>query len=248
MKKLKIIFLLWILFQPFWAYALEVPPLTGPVVDLAGVLGYPEKKVLSETIKRYYKQTGNQFQIVTVKSLEGESIEVFSIKLAEEWKIGGERGTGIIILAAIKDKRVRIEVGSGLEGEIPDVLCGRVISQLIAPNFRGGSYLVGFAQGMAYLSSRLGTQMTFSNRFLDSRASHRQQRKKRGFSFIFFIIMIFFLMRAFGGRGGGGLITGMFLGSMLGGRGGGFSGGGFSSGGWSGGGGGFSGGGASGGW
>ena len=92
--------------------ALEVPSLTGPVVDNAGIFNSNELTELSSSIRNYYSKTGVQFQILTVRSLEGESVEVYAIRVAEVWQIGGKNGSGIIIIAALDDKKIRIEDGA----------------------------------------------------------------------------------------------------------------------------------------
>ena len=234
--------------------AAEIPRLTGPVVDIAGVMGNHERLVLDSGIRDYYRKTGRQFQILTIPSLEGESIEGYSIKVAENWKIGKKEGTGVIIVAAIKDRKIRIEVGGGIEGELTDAFCSRVIREFIAPQFRKGNYALGFAASMTAMSKKLGGEILFSDRNMSSAygSSRAYQRSRRsGFSFIWLIIIFFIMRGLFFGRArgaGSGCLTGLLLGSFLGGGSRGGSGSGSFGGGWSGGGGGFSGGGASGGW
>jgi len=230
---------------PLTLVAAGIPRLTGPVVDIAGVFSSSEYEALSSAIRDYYKRTDVQFQVLTLKTLEGDSIDDFSIRLAEKWKIGGKKGTGVIIVAAIEDRNVRIEVGQGLEGEITDVLSSRIIRQLMAPYFRKNRYGEGFAAAIATMSKKLGKEISFSDRNMNTSSEYRS-RRRGGFSF-FWIILLFFLLRGLMYGRGGGFLTALFLGSLLGGGRGGFGSSGFG-GGWSGGGGGFSGGGASGSW
>ncbi|MCK5072688.1 MAG: TPM domain-containing protein [Bacteriovoracaceae bacterium] len=246
---IKINFFIALFFSTF-LWAVEIPKLTGSVVDNAGIFRSGEYSVISSAIRNYYQKTGVQFQILTMNSLKGESIDVFSIRLAEKWRIGKKGGSGVIILAALKDRKIRIEVGGGLEGELTDVFCSRIIRQLMAPQFKKGQYAIGFAAALTTMSQKMGKKMIFTDGQMNRTSGIHRRSKRRGLSF-FGLIIIFFLFRGiFSRRRGTGLFSALLLGSMLGGGGRSFGGGGggFSGGGWSGGGGGFSGGGASGGW
>src|SRR3990172_6626642 len=121
-----------------------LPALTGRVVDRAGILSPDEEQSLTRKLETIENETSVQFVIATIPSLEGEPIEDYSIRLAGEWKIG-QRGldNGAIILVVPSERRIRIEVGYGLEPVIPDGLAGRIIRERIAPAFRDENYYQG---------------------------------------------------------------------------------------------------------
>jgi uncharacterized protein len=227
-----------------------VPRLTGPVVDLAGLLDGPTQQRLSELSRSASAADGGrgvQLQYLVVPSLEGEPIEEYSIRVAEAWKIGSKgRDNGILIVVAVKDRAYRIEVGGGLEGEIPDVLAGRIGDQILRPAFRAGRFGDGLYDAGAQL-------LTLAGAATEDVARHARGRPRgvtrvpSGGGVVVAVVVILWILgavfRGFGPRrrrhlwwGGGPWIGG---GSSWPGSGGG---------GWSGGGGGFSGGGASGRW
>ena len=120
-------------------YALEVPKLTGYVNDYAGMLSKDEADRISRDLELYESTTSNQIFILTIPSLEGEDIEGFSIKVAENWKAGHKgKDNGIIITLAKADRKIRIEVGRGLEGTLTDLISGRIIDQEMSPRLKAG--------------------------------------------------------------------------------------------------------------
>lgn len=129
--------------------ALEVPTLRGRVNDLAGLLSAGRVRDLEERMKRFEDETGHQIAVLTIPSLEGENLEAFSIKVAETWKIG-QKGfdNGVILLIARNDRKLRIEVGYGLEGVLPDALASRIIREVIVPHFRSNDYPGGIEAGL----------------------------------------------------------------------------------------------------
>ena len=236
------------------AQGLEIPRLTGRVVDRAGILSRAEQHALSVQLERFAKQKGPQFAVLILPSLEGEVIEQFSIRVVDQWKLGNEkRDDGLLLLVALADRKIRIEVGQGLEGDIPDAYAARVIDNVMAPAFRQGNLAGGIQAGLAALVEKLGGKLEPVVAVRQQRSRHR---RTSGCHNIFFTLFILSVLGGFfrGGRGGrrgrrrlgGMMLFGPAIGSSWGG--GGFSSGGFSGGGFSGGGGGFSGGGASGGW
>ncbi len=219
--------------------AKEIPRLQGPVMDQANLLSPSEKKQLSHALFELRDRTGVQFQFFSIKSLEDESLEGYSIKVTDEWKLGSEKeDKGLLLLVALKDKKMRLEVGQGLEGVLTDFKSSQIINSM-KPYFRNGDYSGGVFSVFATITKELGHKIPNS---LQSSAKRRRSLRSRSLSLprvIFYIIFI--LIFLFGGRGGRG---GYYRSSRSY---GGWSSGG-SSGGWSGGGGGFSGGGASGSW
>lgn len=236
-----------------------VPPLTGPVVDDAGVLSARTVQALERGIVALKQSGGSQLNVLTVKSLEGLTVEQAGIKVLETWKLGGEKtDNGAILLVAPQERKVRIEVGQGLEGNLTDADSKRIIEEAILPLFRSGDFDSGILVGIYQISRKTDPQFDMKPYFeMQGRERNVRERERGGPRvWIFLAILAFlFLSRLFGGgRGGrgGGMGTGLLLGTLLGGmgRGGGGYGGGYGGGGggWSGGGGGGSGGGASGGW
>lgn len=133
---------------PAAVQAQEVPPLDGRVNDRAGVLSPTEASQLEAALAAYEKETGHQFALLTLPSLDGYPIEDWGIRTAEAWKLGSaDRDDGLIFLVAPNDRKMRIEVGYGLEGAIPDAIAKRVISDYVAPFFRQGEFAAGIRAG-----------------------------------------------------------------------------------------------------
>ncbi len=131
------------------AAALEVPFLSGRVVDEAGILSPEAEQRLSATLEQLEAQSGAQVAVLTVPSLGGEALEEYSLRVAETWKLGGaERDDGVLLLIARDDRQMRFEVGYGLEGAIPDVLAGRILDQAVRPRFRDGDFDGGVIDGI----------------------------------------------------------------------------------------------------
>jgi uncharacterized protein len=130
-------------------YALDVPPLRGYVNDYAKMLNASNIGELTNKLSDIEKTDSTQIVILTINSLQGEPIEMFSIKIADTWKIGQKNlDNGVILIAAKEDRQFRIEVGKGLEGVLTDVLCGRIISQNIQPAFAAENYAQGFNEAV----------------------------------------------------------------------------------------------------
>jgi len=141
------------------ASALDVPPLTGRIVDLAHVLSPDLAASLSEELAAHERRTGNQVAVLTIPSLQGEPLEEFSHRVATTWGLG-KKGTdnGVLVLVVPGDRRVRIEVGYGLEGVLTDAMTSRIIRNEMVPRFRGGDYAQGIASGVrAVLGTIEGT-------------------------------------------------------------------------------------------
>jgi uncharacterized protein len=131
------------------AAALEVPPLTGRIVDHAHLLPADVAASLSAELAAHETRTGNQVTLLTLPSLEGEPLEQFSHRVATTWKLG-QKGTdnGVLILVVPGDRKIRIEVGYGLEGTLTDVKSSRIIREEMAPRFRTGDFAGGITAGV----------------------------------------------------------------------------------------------------
>ncbi len=223
---------------PRGAGALEVPQLDRHVIDRAEVLSVQTRQRLEQSLARFERDASHQIVVHTTPSLEGLAIEDYSLEIAEEWKVGHKGlDNGVILTIAPSERKVRIEVGYGLEGTIPDAIASRIIREAILPAFQRGDLEGGIVAGIALLQSAA------SGEVIPASQRPRAPRAARGRSSGFPIWVWLGVFAMFGFRG---IFFLPFLGG-LGGRGGGFGGGGFG-GGFSGGGGGFGGGGASGSW
>jgi len=132
------------------ANALDVPKLRGRVNDTAGILSASTQKQLDAVLADLEQTDSTQIVVLTLPSLEGENLEAFSIRVAETWKIG-QKGldNGAVLLVALKERKIRIEVGYGLEGRLTDLAAGRIIRNVIVPRFKTGDFDQGIADGVA---------------------------------------------------------------------------------------------------
>ncbi len=135
----------------------EFPQLSGRVVDLAQLLSPGAQARLSERLAAHEQQTGNQLIVVTLTSLEGYSIEDYGYQLGRHWGIGQKgKDNGALLIVSRDDRKVRIEVGYGLEGRLTDALSSNIIHQRILPRFREGNFEVGIEQGIDAMLNVLG--------------------------------------------------------------------------------------------
>lgn len=221
-----------------------VPKNDGWVTDLAGFLTPRQEQSLEMLMESYRQGSGNEITLLTVPNLGGESLEQLSLEVARQWGLGQkDKNNGALLLIARDDRKIRIEVGRGLEGNVTDSISGRIIRDVIAPEFKQGRYYEGIRAGIEALHAAAGGDY--------GKIPQGRSRSRGGLGLIPLLFIIFILSRLFRGGRGGGLFGALLLGSMLGGgrhgRSSGWGGGGGGFGGF-GGGGGFSGGGASGSW
>lgn len=226
------------------------PALTGRVVDGANLLQPDQARALGDKLKAQEDRTSDQVVVATVPSLGGLEVEDYANRLFRAWKLGeAKRKNGVLLLVAPAERKVRIEVGYGLEGALTDAVTGLVIRTAIAPRFKAGDYAGGLSAGTDAILAVLSG---------DAEEWQRRAAPKTGMQdgidpivlFVIAIVVILIVSRLMGGRGGGRAYRrrgGAWIIPTSGGFGGGFgSGGGFGGGGGlGGGGGGFSGGGGS---
>ncbi len=224
--------------------ALDVPRLQGRINDLAGLLDMGARDRMEMLLADLEEQTGGvQVALLTLRSLEGEDLSDFSYQVASAWKLGQEdQNNGALVLVAMAERQIRIEVGYGLEERLTDAKSSFIINREIVPRFKRGDYAAGIEAGVSAIVGVVGGRADISEEELQQYRRKRDKEKKGGIPVGLIIIfwILVFVLRGRGGRGGGTF----WIGGT--GGGGGFSGGGF--GGFSGGGGSFGGGGASGGW
>jgi uncharacterized protein len=135
---------------PLLAHGLDVPKLQGYVNDYAGMITPSAKSKLEDGLRAFEQSDSTQIVILTVPSLEGENLEEFGIKVAEAWKIGQKgKDNGAILIVSKQDRKIRIEVGYGLEGRLTDLAAGRIIDLVIKPRFQQGDFDGGFIAGVS---------------------------------------------------------------------------------------------------
>jgi uncharacterized protein len=134
----------------FAAWAdVAVPPLTGRVVDQTGTLSAADIAGLTQTLKAFELRKGSQIAVLIVPTTEPETIEQYSIRVAEAWKIGRKKiDDGALLVVAKDDRKLRIEVGYGLEGALTDVTARRIINEIITPKFHSGDFAGGISAGV----------------------------------------------------------------------------------------------------
>ncbi len=236
--------------------AIQFPELTGRVVDEAGLLSEPVKTRIAQKLAAHESATSNQVVVVTLKSLDGYDIADYGYQLGRHWGIGQkDRDNGVLFIVAPNDRKVRIEVGYGLEGNLTDALSADIIQNRVLPRFRAGDFQGGIAAGVdAILAAIDGAYEPLAD-----------APGETSWLDLILLVLVVWLILWFifnsGGGGGTGLRRGGYYpmdydgrwggGGYYGGGGWGGSGGGLGGGwggGFGGGGGGFGGGGASGGW
>lgn len=234
---------------PARAQSIDVPRGTGWVNDQAHVLPASERDALEARLSAFEQKNGHELALLTVPTTSGQPIENYALAVARAWKLGKPgKNDGALLVVAVQDRKLRVEVGRGLEGELTDLLCGRVIRDVIVPRFKAGDMPGGIRAGVEALIAIAGGA--------GEKALPREQDVPDSFwttvaiaLFVLFIVIVAIVRRITGGGRGRGFRGGLFPFPMMigggGSGGGGFGGGGF---GGFGGGGGFSGGGASGGW
>lgn len=220
----------------------EFPKLSGRVVDNAGYISAVTERQLTGQLEAHEHATTNQMVVVTLPDLQGYNIAEYGYQLGREWGIGQkDENNGVLLIVAKAERKVRIEVGYGLEGTLTDAISSNIIHAVITPAFKKGQFEEGISKGATAIIDALGGKYE-----MKQSVSKGKGRDQKFTLFILFVVAFWPLLSMFLPRS----MTGRRHGSRYGGYigGGGFRSGGFGGGGFSGGGGGFGGGGASGGW
>jgi uncharacterized protein len=136
-----------------WTWAamadVAVPPLTGRVVDQTGTLSSDQIAALDKKLKDFEDRKGTQIAVLIVPTTAPETIEQYSLRVVEQWKLGRKKiDDGALLIVAKDDHRLRIEVGYGLEGVLPDAIARRIIDEIITPKFRNGDFDGGITDGV----------------------------------------------------------------------------------------------------
>ncbi|HET7434041.1 MAG TPA: TPM domain-containing protein [Thermoanaerobaculia bacterium] len=266
MRPLRFFFLLLLLAAS--AFALDVPPRPEyHFTDRASVVNDADAQAIDRKLAAFEQQSGAQFIVYVMPSLEGESVEDFTQRCVDEWKVGQKKyDNGLVMFVFINDRKIRIATGYGVEGSMTDAFSSRVIRDVMAPYFQKGDYTGGINAGVDAITAKITKNeepvAPLQPRTQPSSQGGGQQSDLSPMTILIILFVIFFVVvpmfsrRRRGGGCGGCFFPWFFFpggggGITFGGGGGGFGGGGGSSwggGGFSGGGGSFGGGGATGGW
>lgn len=192
-----------IFFLSAQSHALDVPKLQGHVNDYANMISPSTKAELEKELNSFEQTDSTQIVILTIPSLEGEVLGEFSVKAAEAWKIGQKgKDNGIIITVAKQEKKIRVEVGRGLEGVLTDLAAGRIVDLVIKSSFKSGDFDGGFVAGVHSLIDATRGEFKVDKK-------HLPKKKDNIHSFltilIFGVIVLLFIgsmSRIFGGVSG----------------------------------------------
>lgn len=240
---------------PGRAHAQKFPPLTGRVVDAANVIPPDEEARLTEKLAALESQSGRQLVVATLPDLQGYDISDYGYRLGRAWGIGSkERNDGALLIVAPRERKVRIEVGYGLEGVLTDGLSSLIVQQVIVPRFKQGDMGAGIEAG----TDAIIGQLTLPEEEARKVAASAQQQAAKGngsswpgaiwFVLFLFLFVLPMIRRMRGGRRYANALGPVIVWDALSHMGGGRSGRGWGGGGFSGGGGSFGGGGSSGSW
>jgi len=128
---------------------METPRLSGRINDYANMLSVQSATALEQKLAAFERETSTQVVLLTVSSLQGETIEGLAIRVGEAWQIGQQdKDNGVILLLAKQERKIRIEVGTGLQGALPDITAAQIIRNVIAPHLKAGNYDAGINAGL----------------------------------------------------------------------------------------------------
>jgi uncharacterized protein len=216
--------------------AFNFPQLTGRVTDQANIISAPAKASIEAKLQNLEDKSSIQLVVATVNSLEGADIESYANGLFRAWKLGmAKKNNGVLFLIAPHDRKMRIEVGYGLEGVLTDAVSSVIISTAVAPRFKAGDFSGGIERGVDAIIETLSIDTSeWTKRAAQQNTSETLDQLAPVILFILFMFIMIYMSRNARGGGGGPMIFlppgGGFSGGSFGG-GGGFSGGGGSSGG-----------------
>jgi len=200
---------------PAFAQALApVPQLTAPVTDLTGTLTPDQVSALEAKLRAFEQAKGSQVAVLIVPTTQPEVIEQYSIRVVDQWKLGrGKVDDGVLVLVALNDRKVRLEVGYGLEGALPDATANRIIQQDILPSFKRGDYYGGINTGVDRVMRVIEGEPLPEPEFSPPAAGIPGLFNLLPFLFIFAIVGGSIFRRLFG-RVGGALATGGLVGFL----------------------------------
>lgn len=194
-----------------------IPPLdNNPVHDEAEILSAQTEQELEVFLRRYADSTSNEIAIYIIRSLEGEEMDDYAFRVFDTWEIGQKgRDNGVLLLIAIEDRQMSIQVGRGLEGRLTDLQSSRINRYEIAPRFREGNYDDGVKAGILAITQAIKGEYTN-----DDPPVKKRERNSPLFTIFLILLIIIFLSRRRGGGGGGYWSRGGWIGPVGGGFGG----------------------------
>lgn len=187
------------------AHAAYPPRPDGPVLDQAGIIPDADEAALDARLRDYNQRTGRALVVATVSSLEGETIEIYAVRLFETWGIGGkDSDQGLLFLIAPGERKLRFETGYGLHGVFPDVLAGRVIRDEVRPRFKAGDMVGGINAGIAAVIAQLDREPADARAVAEAAAVAEAQgaggEEVSLGSVVFWLILMVFFISMFGRR------------------------------------------------
>ncbi|MDP8216195.1 MAG: TPM domain-containing protein [Candidatus Kaelpia imicola] len=202
-------------FMSFAGDAVSIPSRGQDYVnDFAGLLNYSDKVTIARFAAELEKKTTAQIAVVTIKTAKPETIQGFSVRLFDQWKIGQKgEDNGILLLMAVDDRKAWITTGYGLEGAIPDLIANKIVRDVMIPYFKRGQYSEGITKGAVAIISLVAKEYDAEITGQETQVYQTVHRKKSGLEVIFTILLLLFVisMRS-------GLLGYFLIGSMIGGR------------------------------
>ena len=197
-----------------WAALAPVPALTAPVTDLTGTLTAEQTATLDQELRAFATRKGSQIAILMVPSTAPEAIEQYSIRVAEAWKLGRKaQDDGVLLLVAKDDRAMRIDVGYGLEGAIPDAIAKRIIAEVITPQFKQGDYFGGLQAGVQQLMKLIdGEQLPPPQ--TTAPGADRSSAQEIGFMVLIGAVVLGSVLRSVLGRTVGAGLSGLIAGGV----------------------------------
>lgn len=191
--------------QPAAALDLQIPKLQARVTDLAGVLTPEQTNNLENKLKQFEASDSTQIAVLIIPSLEGEEIADYSVRVASAWRLGQKgRDNGALLIIAMKERKVRIEVGYGLEPTLTDALSRRIIENEIVPNFRRGDFSQGIDRGVAAIMQAVRGMYQPSRR--PSAGNGSGTGSSSGWNLLIFLLVPMLWLLGTAGKWGGGLL------------------------------------------
>ena len=199
---------------------LPIPPLTARVTDLTQTLSPTETQALEAKLADWEARTTNQLAVLLVPTTQPEPIEAYALRVAETWKIGRKgQDNGALFVIAKNDRKMRIEVGYGLEGVLPDVTANRIIRENVAPAFREGRFAAGIDAGVDRIIAAVGDGQSSTSSPVSEMGA---KARRTGLDFETILVILFFvipvaggILRSMFGRFGGSLLGGASVGAFV---------------------------------
>jgi uncharacterized protein len=199
------------LIAPWTSHAqIAVPPLKGHVTDQTGTLTQEQKSTLEQSLTAFEAQKGTQLVVLMVRTTGTEAIELYALRVAEQWKLGRKNiDDGVVLLVAKDDRTVRVEVGYGLEGVLSDVISKRIISETILPRFKLGDFFGGVQAGTEQIMHVVSGEPLPAPQGMSSEAA---QGLKQFAPFLLIVALaVGGLLRSLFGKVGGAMLTGLVV-------------------------------------